>query len=685
MRKLLPPLITLICFQHFALAQSSRIDSLKIQLTRDTDDTVKINHLNELAWELLNVSPDSASLLSSQALQLAEMQRFDRGIANSYYLLAAGRYFNGDFVIGLENAKKALSIYERLQDKMGQSKSLRLTGLIYKEQSDFINALDFQSKALQIDQELGDKGAIGSDLSNLGIVYISQGDYTKALDYYFKALRIAEKIGNKNLIANNLTNIGMAYDVHADYEKALEYHFKALTINEELGNKFKMATILGNIGLAYQNQRNYSSASDYYLRALKLSEELGDKNSMGRHSGNIASLYYDQNDYSNALIYYTKALKLVTETGDKLASSVWQGNIGRLYIKTGEFKKAEDELTQSIAVLDSLGSIDYLRQFEENLSQLYDTMGNYHLALVHYKKAMVLKDSLFNQEKNKEITRKELNYEFDKKEALAKAEQEKKDAVAQKELQKQKLVRNGFVAGFAIVLLFAGVFFSQRNKINKEKKRSDNLLLNILPAEVAEELKEKGNAKAKQFDEVTVMFTDFKNFTQFTEKLSPSELVREIDYYFKAFDSIISKHNIEKIKTIGDSYMCAGGLPVANKTNATDVVMAALEIQKFMSERLNKSADETMEPFEMRIGIHTGPVIAGIVGIKKFAYDIWGDTVNVASRMESTCEAGKVNISGTTYEQVKDKFNCFYRGKVQAKNKGGIDMYFVESIPDKLS
>lgn len=217
-------------------------------------------------------------------------------------------------------------------------------------------------------------------------------------------------------------------------------------------------------------------------------------------------------------------------------------------------------------------------------------------------------------------------------------------------------------------------------ELTKERDLSESLLLNILPSEVAEELKQKGSADAKYFDDVTVMFTDIKGFTQLSEKLSASELVAEIDTCFKAFDQIISLHNIEKIKTIGDSYMCAGGLPVANKTNATDIVCAALEIQQFMKQHLQERIKEGKEPFEIRIGVNTGPVVAGIVGLKKFAYDIWGDTVNIASRMESSGEGGKVNISGSTYNLVKNKFYCTYRGKVQAKNKGEIDMYFVESI-----
>ncbi len=219
---------------------------------------------------------------------------------------------------------------------------------------------------------------------------------------------------------------------------------------------------------------------------------------------------------------------------------------------------------------------------------------------------------------------------------------------------------------------------AEKKEVEKQKKRSDDLLLNILPEEVAEELKAKGSADAKQFDEVTVMFTDFKGFTQISEKLTPSELVAEIHTCFKAFDNIITKYNIEKIKTIGDAYMCAGGLPVSNKTNAFDVVNAAIEIKQFMHEHLKQRQKENKEPFEIRIGVHTGPVVAGIVGVKKFAYDIWGDTVNIASRMESSGETGKVNISGSTYKLVKNKFHCIHRGKIRAKNKGEIDMYFVE-------
>ncbi|MEZ5017102.1 MAG: adenylate/guanylate cyclase domain-containing protein [Flavipsychrobacter sp.] len=217
---------------------------------------------------------------------------------------------------------------------------------------------------------------------------------------------------------------------------------------------------------------------------------------------------------------------------------------------------------------------------------------------------------------------------------------------------------------------------AERTKeIVEEKQKSDDLLRNILPQEVAEELKEKGATEAKYYDHVSVLFTDFVNFTQAGERFSPQELVDELHACFKAFDNIISKYGIEKIKTIGDAYLAVCGLPKADAQHATKTVQAALEIRDFMRERKKQFPDKT---FDIRIGIHSGPVVAGIVGVKKFAYDIWGDTVNTAARMESSSEADKINISHNTYEQVQQQYDCTYRGEITAKNKGELRMYFVE-------
>ncbi len=216
--------------------------------------------------------------------------------------------------------------------------------------------------------------------------------------------------------------------------------------------------------------------------------------------------------------------------------------------------------------------------------------------------------------------------------------------------------------------------------VNVERQKSDSLLLNILPEATAQELKETGQATPKYYELVSVLFTDFKGFTKMAEKLTPNQVIEALDTCFLAFDEICEKYNLEKIKTIGDSYMCVGGLPTNNKTNAFDAVQAGLAMQTWMTEWAKAKEEKGQESWELRIGIHSGEVIAGVIGKNKFAYDIWGDTVNLASRMESSGEVGKVNISEATYALVKDSFQCTHRGEIEAKSKGKIAMYFVEKI-----
>ena len=222
-------------------------------------------------------------------------------------------------------------------------------------------------------------------------------------------------------------------------------------------------------------------------------------------------------------------------------------------------------------------------------------------------------------------------------------------------------------------------------ELNAEKRKSESLLLNILPEEIAEELKQTGKVKPVHYDSVSVIFTDFQGFTQLSEQMSPQELVDELDYCFSQFDRIIEKHGLEKLKTIGDSYMCAAGIPTPSTTHAIDAVLAALEIQAFMQQRKEEKAKNNIPYWDIRIGIHSGPLLAGVIGTKKFTYDVWGDTVNTASRMESSGVPGRVNISRSTFELIKADLDCEYRGKIAAKNKGELDMYLVNNYCSLIS
>jgi len=615
----------LLC--SFVSAQQNEIDSLLNIIKKDKEDTNKVNHLNFLSRNYADI---------------------------------------GNFENALQYANEALHLANTLPNgtgRSGASSSYNNMGIIYMEQGDYPKALENYFKALKISEELGIKFKIAIQYGNLGNAYCAQVNYPKALEYYFKALKIGEELGDKNRVAIQLCNIGIVYNYIGDYAKSLEYYFKAQKMVNETENKTLNAAIVGNIGTVYIDMANAVSPD-----SVAQKEQL----------------------FSKALDYSFQGLKLAEEIESKNGITIQMGNIGLLYTNIRNYKEAEKYLFQSLSVAEEISSLDDIKVGHQNLSTLYEKTSRFDKALEHYKKYTAAKDSLFNEEKDKEITRKEMNYEFEKKEAVAKAVHDKEMAVAEAENRKQKIIRNSIGGGLAAVLLFSLVVYRQRNRISKEKKRSDELLLNILPSETAEELKLTGHAEPKQFDMVTVLFTDFKGFTQIAEKMSAKELVGELDFLFKKFDEIISKYPIEKIKTIGDAYMCAGGLPVANTTNPMDVVLAALEIQEFMTSPLSPlslrrgDGGEVLN-WKLRIGIHTGPIVAGIVGIKKFAYDIWGDTVNTASRMESSGEAGKVNISGTTYQLIKPNLNTQYpnlttvfRGKVQAKNKEDIEMYFVE-------
>ncbi|MCB0544401.1 MAG: adenylate/guanylate cyclase domain-containing protein [Saprospiraceae bacterium] len=214
--------------------------------------------------------------------------------------------------------------------------------------------------------------------------------------------------------------------------------------------------------------------------------------------------------------------------------------------------------------------------------------------------------------------------------------------------------------------------------VQAEHEKADSLLLDILPAETAQELKENGSVQAKSYQVATVMFTDFVGFSAFARTLTAEALVEQIDFYFRAFDDIVNKHDLEKIKTIGDSYMCAGGLPVHTQDHVRHILKAAIEIRQFVKTHRQKKLEQFGYPFDLRIGIHTGPVVAGVVGSSKIAYDIWGETVNIASRMEQNCDPLRINISEATHAHIKDHFQCSYRGRFEAKHVGEIDMYYVD-------
>lgn len=630
-------IIVLVIFfcSVFTNSFANETDSLKKLLTTKIADTTRVNVLNALSKSLFSLNPDSSVAVATTAKTLAERINYKTGLALAYKNMGIGYYYQGNYKEAILSWQQAIEVYKGIGDKKGIANMLNNQGAIYFNQGDDAKSLEIHLQSLKMSEGINDTLRVLTSLTNVGTIYLNKSvTYKKALEYFLRSYKLSLAINDQYSIGTSTVNLGETYYKLGDDSTALFYLFQSKKACE--GTEYLPYT-LNYIGKVYLKQKKYDEAIKIHKEAYGISKSLDLKLDQTQTLVGLAQAYYSKGNIEDAIATYKKSLEV------------------------GIPMKAMTEIKDAY----------------QGLAESYSKNTDYTNAFKYQNLLLAIKDTIYNTNTDKKLGTLQFTFDLEKKESQISLLNKDKE-LQQQEIKRQKLVRNSFIGGFAVVLLFAGVFLKQRIRISKEKKRSDELLLNILPEETAEELKATGAAKTKKLDMVSVLFTDFKNFTQASEILTPEELVAEINHCYSEFDRIITRHGIEKIKTIGDAYMCAGGLPVANNTHPFDVVAAGLEMVKFIEENKREREQKGQPFFELRLGIHSGPVVAGIVGIKKFAYDIWGDTVNTASRMESSGHVGKVNISGTTYELVKDKFTCVHRGKIEAKNKGFIDMYFVE-------
>lgn len=627
-------------------AQTREIDSLESVIAKMPDDSLKVNAIIHLSSLFYRTSPAEAILYGEMALEMAERVNFSEGKAYAEKSVGMGYYFQGNYIDALVSWQQSLKTFESIGDKLG----------------------------------------VANMLNNLGAVHFNEGDDPKAIEYYLKSLQVSEELNDKLRIATALVNIGAVYfNKKVTHDLSLQYYRQSLPLSQELGNHDAIGTAAVNMGEIYLERNEIDSAQFYFEKALVAYRQSVTGN-MPYALNSLGKVYARRGDFQNAISYQTEAFELAKRSDARLEMTQAALGIANTYQLKGDYQSAILSFQLAKDIAEEINVAYQLKDAYEGLADNYAVVSDYDKAFFYQNLLTNIKDTLYNAAMDKRIQAMTLNFDLEKKQGEIDL-LTKDRALQELDIRRQKTIRNFTgIVGILLLLLAAGLFnryiYTRKTNqiIEKEKERSEKLLLNILPHETAEELKEKGSATPKHYDRVSVLFTDFKGFTAIAEKLSPQELVEELNQCFLNFDHIIDKHNLEKIKTIGDAYMCAGGIPVENTTNPVDVVKAGLEIKKYM-EDLKKEKEARGEGYwEIRIGIHTGPVIAGVVGKNKFAYDIWGDAVNTASRMESSGIPGVVNISGATYELVKEQFNCTHRGKIAAKNKGEIDMYIVESL-----
>lgn len=704
-------------------AQRSLDSLLRLEKTYLTEDTVRAKLLTDIARAYYGVAPLKGLEFAEKAIVLTGMLPDKKFLAGAYSAKGSSKMALGEYPAALEFYQKAMAINERIANQQGLANNLNNLGTVYYSIIEYPRALGYYQKAMTINEQIGNRPGMAISLGNIGNIYNDLHDYSRAIEYYKRALSIHESTGNLQSISGLLVNIGNVYTRLADFPKALEFKQRALAISEKLGNKPGIANNLSNIGNVYTQLADYPLALDYHQRALAINESIPDKKGIAVNLAGISSVYLLQKNYPAATDFAQRSRALASSFGLLKTECEALLNLNKIYEATGRFDSAYTTYRQYILLRDSMENVEVQKQVtkktmqfefsktEDSLKQqqiLTDAKLSQQILLAtkQQQELALQQQTIDLADKKRELqhlaylkSQAELQYEQSQNKAKAEqltfAEHEKQLQSTQvnlqqtqlqlkdKELLAQRRQRIYYIGGIALLTLLS--FFIFRNYKNQqksnhiirlEKQKSDNLLRNILPDEVAEELKVKGEAVARQYDAVTVLFTDFVDFTKASENRSPQQLVSELHTCFKAFDEIMERYGIEKIKTIGDAYMAVSGLPMPDTQHARKAALAALDIQQYMEER-QQALPGT---FEIRIGLSSGPVVAGIVGVKKFAYDIWGDTVNTAARMESSSEPGKINISGTTYALLQGQFRCVHRGKVDAKNKGEVDMYFLKGV-----
>lgn len=611
----------------------------------------------------------------------------DKTVADSLFNLGAKYLETQGYQQSLSLLESSLDLYQHLGDWRRIGDCFNLIAVIHYYKGDYPKTIFYFKKSIEALNKIGYRKGVASLLNNIGSVYDAIGDYLKALEYYRQAIVIFDQVGEKENMAIAISNIGSIYMKGKDYTNAMKYFSQSYSLHKKLNDQKRICENLISIGNLYVKEGKHNEAFTNFDNALEIADKERDKQLEMRALIGLGGLFYDKSNYTRALSYYNRCLIYANEIGSLQYQSESLIAIGNIMNRLGKTKDAIEKCKYGLKLAEKLGAVSVKESGCECLHQSYKALGNTQQALRYYEQANTLEDSL----NLAETANKVMGMEFQKQQLVDSIAYVKKEHVIQlkhkEDVQRREKQRNMIIVSLCFILLIAAGLWTQLNYVRKsrtaikvEKDRSEALLLNILPAEIAEELKEKGHVNAREYDLVSILFSDFKSFTQTAEKMSPQSLVEEINTCFKAFDLIMEKYQIEKIKTIGDAYMAAGGIPNADESSLKNVVLAGLEMQEFMMNRFHEGQLINRPAFEMRLGIHAGPIVAGVVGVKKFQYDVWGDTVNTASRMESSSTVGKVNISETLYQLIKDEpcFTFEHRGHVHAKGKGDIAMYFVE-------
>lgn len=564
------------------------------------------------------------------------------------------------------------------QENTALKDSLHAKGLQFFTTNHIDSAIIYFEKAIALYANKDSTRVLGT-MTSLGRCYASKGRKEDALNIYQTTLRLAQKYGKTKGLGYLYNNMGILEEESGNFEKAKILYTKGLEASESVGNDKQSALCHESLGVLAVIQKDYTRGEQHLQKSLEIYERIGEHALLVSLTNNLGSIASIQKKDEEAMRWFEYSKKIAQSVHNLDAVLLNAGSISNILVGQGRLPEAIKILKNATPYLDSAQVLESKRDFYFAKATCYEKAKDWNEAYKAIVLYQIYKDSLFSSEQKDKIA--ELNTRFEV------AEKDRSLLTHEATIQKQKTLQwllTLILLGVSIFGFISWRAFQYKSKVNKvisfERKRSDALLLNILPPSIAEELKENGKVKPRIYEKTTVLCADFQSFTKISEDLSPESLVALLDEYFQGFDAITSKYDIEKIKTMGDAYMAVGGLPIASKGTPLQTTLCALEMAEFIV-RLGHEKSLTKLPYlNCRIGLHTGTVIAGIVGKTKFVYDIWGDTVNTATRMEQNSITNAVNISETTWTEINSEIGLSFeeRGYVDVKGKGQMKMFWVK-------
>ncbi|MEI6411864.1 MAG: adenylate/guanylate cyclase domain-containing protein [Bacteroidota bacterium] len=686
-------LFTLLLCLSGGMAAQSDVDSLTKLLKTAPADTHRVSLLYELAWKIIDSRTDVAEQKLREALTLAQRLHDRAGEAKAWNGLGVVKENQDSSAIAIEFYQKSLALRNDIGDDRGAAKAYSNIGKVYENTGDFDKSLRFQREALQIYEQIKDTAAVARAHYGLGYLLQEMGLYPEAYD---QVNLYREYVENQNDTKGKARAYSLLGHIRFELEKLGEsrrWYEQALKIRETLADSAYLADALSDLAnvLDESDSTHAGIAIPYYMRALTILKALNDQSGLAALYNNLADAYKHLKQFDKGLYYLGESQRIRTELGDQPGLMETYNTYGDLLFGQHKLQESLRYVDEYYKIADHIKDEKYIQKAYKDFAKIYAALGDYKKAYQYRVQYDELRYKRLNETSARDFERKEMLFSDGRRQREIERQQHLIE-LNKAEIARSRTIGIALIGGAILLILLVGLLFNRnrlraranrelatKNKtIESERARADNLLKNILPEKTAEELKLHNSVQPVRYDSVTVLFTDFKGFTTIAELVPPEELIAELDECFRLFDAIILKFKLEKIKTIGDSYMCASGLPVVNDTHAVDMVHAAIEMQRGLQAMMLRKRAAGRPEFEMRIGINTGPVVAGVVGSHKFAYDIWGDTVNTAARLEQGSVEHKINISEATYQLVRHQFECTYRGKMAAKNKGEIDMYFVE-------